>query len=98
MTYLRRHDISSPPSSSSQEASSTEVPEPTTDISDNGQDLLIALRKGKRQCTLHPISHFVSTDGISSTMQQFVHAMTVHTIPSGHQQALLNLQWKQAMQ
>jgi len=34
-------------------------------------DVLIALRKGKRSCTDHPISHFVSYDRLTLFFRQF---------------------------
>ncbi|XP_031501801.1 retrovirus-related Pol polyprotein from transposon RE2 isoform X1 [Nymphaea colorata] len=99
LVYTRRHTPAQDcPPVASQDVSISDVTIPAQDAPDMSLDLPIALRKGKRQCTLHPISQFVSTTGIGVCLQQFVSALSVHSIPSNHQHVLLDPQWQQAMQ
>ena len=57
----------------------------------------IALRKGTRSCTLHPISNFVSYKGLSPNYKAFVTALTDIQIPKSIQKALSQPQWKKAV-
>ena len=94
LVYVRRAPPPQVPSSSSSpEVSSTD----NSDLHDD-DNRPIALRKGTRQCTLYPISHFVSDARIGNQMKSFISALSAETIPLNYQQAELNNRWKLAMQ
>ncbi|CAL5366916.1 unnamed protein product [Camellia sinensis] len=59
--------------------------------------LPIALRKGVRACTQHPISKFVSYDSLSSTYRAFVSSLSSVCIPQGWKEAINDPKWKVAM-
>ena len=60
-------------------------------------DLPIALRKGVRSCTMHPISHFVLYKGLSSSFQDFNTNISCVEIPRSIQEALTVSKWKNAV-
>ncbi|MFV0960816.1 hypothetical protein QML37_31450, partial [Klebsiella pneumoniae] len=99
VVYTRRsHDV---PSTTPQEVSTHDPSHMHDNVildCSNRDDLPIALRKGKRQCTLHPISQVVSTDHLGTSMLSFTSALSAQTIPLNHHQALLDSSWRQAMQ
>ena len=82
-----------PPSSSSPEVSAPDSND--IHVDDNRP---IALRKGTRQCTLYPMSQFVSDARIGNQMKAFISALSAETIPLNYQKAVLDSRWKQAMQ
>ena len=53
----------------------------------------IALRKGVRSCTSHPISKFVSYEGLSPTYHAFVSAIDNVQIPKSIEEALKDSGW-----
>jgi len=59
-------------------------------------DIPIALRKGNRSCTGHPISKFVSYDHLNFTFRQFALSVSSEYIPKACEETLLVLAWKQA--
>ena len=59
-------------------------------------DLLITLRKGKRQCT-YPISSFVTYDHLSPSSFSFVASLDHVSIPKTIQEALSHPGWRDAM-
>ncbi|CAL5418427.1 unnamed protein product [Camellia sinensis] len=63
----------------------------------NDSSLPIALRKGVRACTQHPISKFVSYDSLSSTYRAFVSSLSSACIPQGWTEAINDPKWKVAM-
>ena len=65
--------------------------EPVTDL-----DLPIALRKGTRHCTQHPISHHVSTTHFSSSYSAFALSVLSGSIPKTYLEALQVPEWKGA--
>jgi transposase InsO family protein len=62
-------------------------------------DLPIAKRKGTRSCTTkHPISQFVSTSSLSTSLSCFVSHLSSISIPKTVQVALSDSGWRQAME
>ena len=57
----------------------------------------IALRKGTRACTKHPLSKFVSYSHLSSSYRAFVSKLDSVSIPKNVHEALSNPNWKYAM-
>ena len=57
----------------------------------------IALRKGVRSCTQHPISNFISYDRLSSKYHAFVTNLSNIEIPRSIREALENPDWGQAV-
>ena len=72
-----------------QSPSPTPVSDSSADLSDNDSlptvvddlDAPIALRKGVRTCTQHPISQFVSYDRLSPSHHAFVSSLSSISIP-----------------
>ena len=71
---------------------------PTASSSDPVQndDLLIALSKGKRQCT-HPISSFVSYNHFSSSSYSFIASLDLISLPHTVREALSHPSERSAM-
>ncbi|RVW90198.1 Retrovirus-related Pol polyprotein from transposon TNT 1-94 [Vitis vinifera] len=61
-------------------------------------DQPIALRKGVRSCTQHPISNHVSYGKLSQNFQAFITSLEDDRIPSNIQEALQQPEWKTAIQ
>ena len=80
-------DNSSPPSHSS-------LP---TDPVPSDLDLLIALRKVVRSCTIHPISNFVSYHRLSSSFFASSSHLSSIEIPKNVQEAFGDPSWKTAV-
>ena len=59
--------------------------------------LPIALQKGKRTCTTHPITQFVSYVGLSPSFCAFVSFVSTTSIPKSVSEPLSIPWWKQAM-
>ena len=77
--------------------SSSPDPDSTTFGKASSSDLPIALRKGTRTCTQHPISQFVSYDSLSSTFRTFVSSLSSVSIPQNWREAFADEKWKTAM-
>lgn len=75
-----------PPSTSSAD------PHPTSEL-----DLPIALRKGTRSCTQHPISASISYTGISPTYSVSLSTMDAYSLPKTVKEAQANPGWRKAM-
>ena len=60
-------------------------------------DIPIAIRKGTRKCTQHPISNFISFDRLSSSHKAFVTKLHTIRTPQTIQEALKSKEWKKAM-
>ena len=71
----------------------SQLPSPLT----NDLDVPIAVRKGVRKCTQHPISHFVSLDRISHKHRCFLTKLDTIPIPQTSNEALRDENWKLAM-
>jgi len=69
---------------------------PTYESSDE-LDIPIALRKGTRTCTKHPLSQFVSYSRLSPSYKALVLHLTSVSIPNHVQKALSSPTWKSAM-
>ncbi|KAG6513861.1 hypothetical protein ZIOFF_024198 [Zingiber officinale] len=61
--------------------------EPTTPLNMNELDLPVAVRKGVRSCTQHPISNHVSYSRLSPSYHAFVSQLSNHDIPSSYYEA-----------
>ena len=70
-------------------------PQPSAFSSD--LDVPVALRKDKRSCTDHPISHFVSYDRLTLSFRQFALSLSSVSIPRSYEEAILVPAWKQTM-
>jgi hypothetical protein len=68
-------------------------PSPPPDL-----DVPIAFRKGKRSCTLHPISNFVSYDHLSPSYLSFVATLSSIPLHKSVTEALSHSGWKRAME
>ena len=78
-----------------QSSSPAPVLESSTDPSGNdssstlsNSDLLIAVRKGVRLCTQHPIARFVSYEFLSLAYRAFVSSLSSACIPQGWKEAI----------
>ena len=60
--------------------------EPSDPLSSDS-NLPIALQKGKRTCTSHPISNFVSYDHLSPTFSSFVASLSTISLPKSTAEA-----------
>ena len=59
--------------------------------------LPVALRKGTRSSTAHPISNFVSYDSLHPMFCTFAQSISSESLPRDYQEALLHPKWKAAM-
>ena len=87
--------MSIPPPLQVQESNSQPDMETSPTINDLGAP--IALRKGIRNCTQHPISHFVSLDKLSPQYKSFFTQVDPIQIPQTYHEALRDKNWKNAM-
>ncbi|KAL0350143.1 UNVERIFIED_CONTAM: Retrovirus-related Pol polyprotein from transposon RE1 [Sesamum radiatum] len=60
-------------------------------------DLPIALRKGKRSCTAHPLAHSFSFQYLSPNYRAFFVSLSSVFIPNTYHEALRHPAWKMAM-
>ena len=58
----------------------------------------MALTKGVRSCTLHPISHYVSYDRLSPDFRSFVSKLSNIEVPKTVEEALKIPEWKRAIE
>ena len=65
--------------------------------SNKSVDLTIALRKGTRSCTKHPIYNFLSYNSLSPSFQAFTSKLFCVTIPKDIQEALGVPEWREAV-
>jgi hypothetical protein len=68
-------------------------PQSTSDL-----DLPIAIHKGKRTCTDHPISNFVSFDHLSPSFKAFSLSVSSLVVPKSYREALSHPGWRKAME
>jgi hypothetical protein len=61
-------------------------------------DLPIAIRKGKRTCTEHPISNCVSFDHLSPSFKAFSLSLSSLVVPKSYREALSHPGWRKAME
>lgn len=57
----------------------------------------IALRKGVRTCTKHPICRFITYEGLSPSYKTFVSTLDSVQVPKTIQEALGNPEWRKAV-
>ncbi|RVW31986.1 Retrovirus-related Pol polyprotein from transposon RE1 [Vitis vinifera] len=60
--------------------------------------LSIALRKGVRRCTDHPIGNYVTYEGLSPSYRAFATSLDDTQVPNTIQEALKISEWKKAVQ
>ena len=60
-------------------------------------DIPIAIRKGVRTCTKHPISNFISYDSLSPSNRTFVLSVSSVSISQGWKEAYVDPKWKAVM-
>ncbi|KAL0367945.1 UNVERIFIED_CONTAM: hypothetical protein Scaly_1013400 [Sesamum calycinum] len=60
-------------------------------------DLSVALRKGKRTCTAHPLGHSLSFQHLSPNYRAFSVSLSSVSIPNTYHEALRHPAWKMAM-
>jgi hypothetical protein len=77
-------------------SSLSKVPAPSSSIPETN-DLPLALQRGKRTCTQHPIAHFLSYNRVSPCLHSFACTLSFISIPSSYKQALSSSGWKHAM-
>uniref|UniRef100_A0A2N9EN83 Integrase catalytic domain-containing protein n=1 Tax=Fagus sylvatica TaxID=28930 RepID=A0A2N9EN83_FAGSY len=80
-----------PPSASP--SADSPPPQSTSDL-----DLPIAIRKGKRTCTEHPISNCVSFDHLSPSFKAFSLSLSSLVVPKSYREALSHPGWRKAME
>ena len=75
---------------------------PPTEYAENeaqkSTDLPIAIRKGVRNCTKHPINKFLSYANLSKEYRNFVASLSNTTIPRNIHEALESNEWKKVVQ
>lgn len=96
LTYSRKKN---PKGSEKPDTSQCQESEPksgtNTNVSD--LDLPIAVRKGVRSCTSHPISNFVAYDHLSSSIQALVSNLASVEVPKNIQEAWEIQNWRDAI-
>jgi len=70
-------------------------PPPLPSAFPSNLDIPIALRKGKRSCTDHLISNFVSYDNLNPTFRHFALSLSSESILRSYTEPLLVHAWKQ---
>ena len=85
-----------PTSSSSSESTSLEH-ESCSNSEVDDSNLPIAIRKGVRSCTQHPLSKYVSYKNLSSVFRVFTSQLSSMEIPNTVQDALKVPEWKKAV-
>jgi hypothetical protein len=80
-----------PPSASP--SADSPPPQSTSDL-----DLPIAIRKGKRTCTEHPISNCVSFGHLSPSFKEFSLSLSSLVVPKSYREALSHPGWRKAME
>ncbi|KAI3698877.1 hypothetical protein L2E82_42770 [Cichorium intybus] len=60
-------------------------------------DILIALRKGKRSCTAHPIRNFISYEKLSPRYKAFALSLSEIQVPKTFQEATEKKEWADAV-
>lgn len=65
---------------------------------DPSLDLPIALRKGTRNCTSHPIASYVSYASLSSSLRSFVASIDSISVPKSILEALSHTSWRTTME
>ena len=86
----------SPDSASIHSGMETSNSENTTYVIDDS-NIPIALRKGVKSCTSHPISKFVSYKGLSPAYHAFVSAIDSVQVPKSIEEALKDSGWRRAV-
>ncbi|KAL0427267.1 UNVERIFIED_CONTAM: hypothetical protein Slati_2901500 [Sesamum latifolium] len=73
------------------------VAAPASPSTSSTNDLPIALRKGKRSCTAHPLAHSLSFKHLSPNYRAFAVSLSSVSIPNTYCEALKHPKWKMAM-
>jgi len=70
-------------------SSPVEGPPPQSSVPFSDIDVPITLRKSKRSCTDHPISHFVSYDRLALSFYQFALSLSSVSLPMSYEEVIL---------
>jgi len=66
-------------------------------ISSTDLDIPIAIRKGVRRCTQHPLANYLSYHKLSPRHRSFLTALDTIVIPNSKEKALKDKKWELAM-
>ncbi|KAJ4703138.1 Retrovirus-related Pol polyprotein from transposon TNT 1-94 [Melia azedarach] len=91
------HNHESDPTIESHESSLGNPESAPIEVPNNDLHLPIALRKGVRSCTSHPICNFVSYNGLSLGYHTFVSNLDKVQVPNSIHEALAIPEWKAAV-
>lgn len=64
------------------------------DVNSNDHDIPIAIRKGKRSCTSHPMSKYLSYGKLSKKYNAFISKISNLRVPRNIQEAFNDSDWK----
>jgi len=78
-------------------SSPVEGPPPQPSVPSSDFDVPIALRKDKRSCIDHLISHFVSYDRLTLSFRQFALFLSSVSLSKSYEKVILLPAWKQSM-
>lgn len=96
--YSRRKNQQTAPAPETCHESNPESGNSHTLSMDNSDDLPIALRKGVRSCTQHPIAHVAKYDHLTPSVIALVSNLENEEIPKNIQEALKRPEWKKAVE
>lgn len=89
LVYTRRKKSTASDSPSIVSSNPGNSTTPTSSVpAENDDDLPIALCKGKRSCTNHPISNFVSYEALKPSYRTFVSSMSSVQVHSNLKEAI----------
>ena len=71
---------------------------PPVDQNVSDVDMPIALRKGTRSCTQHPIANFISYTKLSPVFRPLTEKVFVAKVPKSIQEALNHPDWRKAVE
>ncbi|CAN1132933.1 Retrovirus-related Pol polyprotein from transposon TNT 1-94 [Linum perenne] len=95
--YQRRKEAESTRLPSTISEDQTAIVDPTTPTWDADLDIPIAIRKGVRSCTQHPIGRHVGYERLSENFKVFITSLDNTKVPKNIQEALQEPKWKQAV-
>ncbi|RVW70011.1 Retrovirus-related Pol polyprotein from transposon RE2 [Vitis vinifera] len=66
-------------------------------VVDTNLDIPIAIKKGVRNCTEHPLSNFLSYHKMNNNHKTFATNLSSNLVPKNIQEALVDRKWKEAI-
>ena len=66
-------------------------------VVDTNLDILIAVRKGIRNCTKHPLSNFLSYHSMNNNYKVFTTNLSSNSNPKNVQEAFVDPKWKKVI-